>query len=177
MTNSDLSSNTPRDELAKHTQDAWDLINGYAKQEPPAKTTNKNSSSENPWSDPETMLQELSSARENLVNAWTQVRDEMVSSEEKQSTSVAPQDFRSIYMEKVTLAFGDVLESLATIDHPETEQQRVDIMVDCLSSGVDLFTDSEKALWYRNHTSDDSSDMDEDKETPHQKRRRERGFL
>jgi hypothetical protein len=90
-------------------------------------------------------------------------------------------DFRPLYMDMITDAFADVLEELQSSD---TETLNVDVLVDCLQSGLELLNPEDKDILFRgiddNDDVDDENDTDmdqgEEKMTPHEAHRRKLGF-
>lgn len=84
-------------------------------------------------------------------------------------------------MDMITDAFADVLEDLR---QKEGDSLDVDVLVDCLQSGIDLMTQEDKEFFLMSERSIKIEDNDEPFEdddedgklTPHELRRRQLGF-
>ena len=73
----------------------------------------------------------------------------------------------------ITDSFSDVLEDLRTGD----ADFDVDVLVDCLQSGVDLMNQEDRELFMQEMDNDDDEEENDDsKLTPHELRRRLLGF-
>jgi hypothetical protein len=153
----------------------------------------------NPWRNPEQVFQQLDQARTGIVKAWEELHAAAAALEqtdanaansnssditkEPLSTSVNEDDLRAAYMDMITDAFADVLEDMRA---NEAEDIDVDVLVDCLQSGLDLMSQEEKEFFMQDNeelNNMDSSNNNIDKSesndvvvTPHELRRRELGF-
>ena len=134
---------------------AIELVQEYSERDPHDGDVN------NPWKDPQKMLKELDRAREDIVNA-SQTND-------PKASLVDQQDFRAAYMDLVTNAFADVLEDMRT-DNSE-EEFNVDILVDCLQSGMDFLSGEEQEFLMM-----DDEDLVEGSPTPHEERQIQLGL-
>jgi hypothetical protein len=148
----------------------------------------------NPWKRPDRIFQALRAARDDLLQAWKEL-EEQEQEQEQTSTSTTkkktnesarlldPDQCRVLYMGMITDAFADTLETMRS--DKSTEGINVDVLVDCLQSGLDLLTNDEQQelLWDDNgdngaHDSDAMDDDDEEEEllTPHELNRRKLGL-
>ena len=193
---------------------AVELVRGYSQIDPYGDDDGKagdgngggssSSSSPNPWKDPRKMFASLDAAREVLKAAWAdlevavRLEEEREAKDERGEFAEADADdfdandgrLKVAYVDMATEAFADVLDGLR---NEEGDDLDVDVLVDCLQSGLDLMSRDERALFLRGLSqredsfgSDggDAGDEDEDKDdggggaklTPHEKRRRELGF-
>jgi hypothetical protein len=143
----------------------------------------------NPWRNPEQVFQQLDQARKGITRAWEELHAAAAALEqtdansntstdsktkEPSTSSVNDDDLRAAYMDMITDAFGDVLEDLRA---NEAEDIDVDVLVDCLQSGMDLMSHEEKEFFMQD--TEEVDKMDESKSTdvtPHELRRRELGF-
>jgi hypothetical protein len=174
---------------------AMDLIRKFGEMDPHDvdDTTASRSSSENkgnnkinnPWHHPEAIFAELDAARNELTAAWDKLRERVdkdessLSSSRHQRVPYDEDDFRAAYMSMVTDAFSDLLE-----DMRKGEDQvnfDVDVLVDCLQSGMDLMTQDEKELFVNEKQWGgdgmlQEEETEESKLTPHEIRRRQLGF-
>lgn len=151
---------------------AMELVQRFASVEDP-----QEQSAENPWQDPQSMLDELIQARQDLMQAWN--TSQPAPSNDKRSTKDDDddddKDFRALYMDMITDAFADVLEELRSSD---TDTLNVDVLVDCLQSGLELLNQEDKDVLFRGMEDDEDKDMDQgdEKLTPHEAHRRKLGF-
>jgi Mg2+ and Co2+ transporter CorA len=149
---------------------AYDLIQGYADKDP------RSDDPQNPWLNPEEMHGTLSGARLELMQAWEELkaeheRKQRLSSEENEAQAVDPEEFRALYMDMITDAFADALEGMRQQKDDDID---LDILVDCLQSGIDLLDSAERDSFFRSF--DDLEDEDEDALPIHEIRRRELGY-
>ena len=75
-----------------------------------------------------------------------------------------------MYVDLITDSFADVLDEMR-----KEEDVNVDILVDCLQSGIELLSNEEVELMMEQEEDDMEAD-DEESLTPHEQRRRELGF-
>merc|ERR1712194_277371 len=126
-------------------------------EEPTPTTSSRYSNNRNnPWKNPQVIDDALNIALNELNAAWQNVKaereaataiiegyeeeeEEEEKKEEDEDNAIPEEEFRVLYMNLMTDAFGDVLETMnqesgqegkATVD--------VDILVDCLQSGIDF---------------------------------------
>jgi hypothetical protein len=132
---------------------AISLIQGYSERDPYDKDP------QNPWNQPQTMLDTLNQARDKVMATWQQLDSEQNDNNATTTTHHHP-DVRALYMDMVTDAFADVLEDLRQSTDPTDLD--VDILVDCLQSGLDLLTSEERALLCSMQDDDDDDDDDDD---------------
>lgn len=132
-----------------------------------------------PWRQPDTILQSLDAARNELTNAWKQLSSKMSQDETQQgeTTRVNEEDFRVAYVNMVTDAFADVLEDLRKND----KDFDVDVLVDCLQSGIELIPGEDREFWRKELEETNDDDNGErpksgDDLTPHARRRRDLGY-
>lgn len=133
------------------------------------------SNADNPWRHPEQVFAELDAARTKLTDAWEAFKSKMETckdeSSEKQSSF--KEDFRVAYTNMVTDAFADVLEDLRN----KNEDIDVDVLVDCLQSGMEIMTQDEKELFMEeSDVVDEDTEEQDSKLTPHEARRRQLGY-
>jgi hypothetical protein len=164
--------------------DAFELIQKYANVSDPHALEQ-----DNPWQDPHQMFDELRKARTRLTAAWAQLlqaqQKQVVSSSSDNTENTtngkvsSEQDFRALYMDMITDAFGDVLEDLRNGE----EELNVDVLVDCLQSGVELMSAEDREGFFGGFEDDavemeleDPKQQQQQQLTPHEMRRRELGF-
>jgi len=172
-----------------------------------------NTTTTNPWKNPQVIEEELNIARNELNAAWKNVKaerdavtfaavteayenedDEEKKEEDDVDNAIPEEEFRVLYMNMMTDAFGDVLETMnkeSGMDGKPTVD--VDILVDCLQSGIDFLDPVEElnkrsyfdSLDY-NFGEDDDDDDDDDKMidndneeglTIHEMKQRSLGYL
>jgi hypothetical protein len=168
-----MTETTPTMTVDEAASKALELVQRFASVEDPHEQ-----SAENPWQDPQSMLDKLIHARHDLMQAWN--TGQPAPSTDKSSTKDddKDKDFRALYMDMITAAFADVLEELRSSD---TEILNVDVLVDCLQSGLELLNQEDKDILFRGMEDDDDEedeDMDQGEEmlTPHEAHRRKLGF-
>lgn len=132
-----------------------DLLERFAQQDP----SDPNSA----WKNPQRIFDQLNTARQNVIEAG-KVKDE-----DKHFQDFDHENFRLLYIDMITDAFADALESLRG---SEGNQLDIDVLVDCLQSGIDLQTMEEKQLLL--HAIDphfDEPDSDTSMLNPHEQQR------
>lgn len=115
-----------------------------------------------PWRNPQDMWTRLDQAREELQEAWRSIEAEKPQLDRKTIRT-------AMYIDLLTDSFADCLEELRS-----TEDVNVDILVDCLQSGLELLSSEEAELMMEQE--EDSPNDEEEQLTPHERRRRELGF-
>jgi hypothetical protein len=114
----------------------------------------------NPWRNPGDMWAQLDKARDDIQEAWGTTEE----AKEQPDHKVA---FTAMYIDLITDSFADVLDDMRKDDAVD-----VDILVDCLQSGLELLSTEEVDLMM-----EQEDDMEEEGTlTPHEQRRRELGF-
>jgi hypothetical protein len=154
--------------IEEATTKAIDLIRNYIERDP------RDGTAENPWQNPQSMLEELDRARDLVVAAWKEEAEETKRAENGEEDAEGEvdnnEDFRAAYMDMITNAFADVLEDMRANNSEELD---VDILVDCLQSGMDILTMEEKELFMGG---DDEELEDDSGVTPHEQRRVQLGL-
>jgi hypothetical protein len=153
---------------------ALGLVQRFASVENPQ----EQSIEKNPWQDPQRMLDELIQARQDIMQAWNNNNNNNATNDDDDDGNDDERDFRALYMDMITDAFADVLEELQSSD---TETLNVDVLVDCLQSGLELLDPKDKDVLFRGMDADDNADNDMDQGddeqlTPHEAHRRKLGF-
>jgi hypothetical protein len=132
---------------------------------------------------PQEAWNQLDAARNKLIRAWdaldVAMKDSGTSNKKQESSEdeIDEERIRVEYMDMVTDAFQDVLEDMR---QKQGDQLDVEVLIDCLSSGLELLTDQDKK-WLLEEIDRDDNDATSEKEpgdglTPHERRRRELGF-
>ena len=156
-------------------QKAVALMEKYSEYDPHDSTDESN-----PWNDPDRLLASLDEARNNVVAAQQQLLQQQSSKRATppkngdQEKELDESAVRAVYLDMITDSFADVLENLR---EQHGERLDLDLLVDCLQSGLDLLHDDEKQYLMLDHASDDMQDSESDSDlTPHERRQRERGL-
>ena len=155
--------------IEEATIKAIDLIRSYIERDP------RDGAAENPWKNPQAMLEELDRARDLVVAAWKEEAEEDTKRAENgegvtEGEVDNNEDFRAAYVDMIANAFADVLEDMRANNSEELD---VDILVDCLQSGMDILTMEEKELFMGG---DDEELEDDSGVTPHEQRRVQLGL-
>jgi hypothetical protein len=153
---------------------AFELIQEYAEVNDP-----HSEQEDNPWRNPEAIYKALDQARLELNQAWKEQQQSQPKSvavvaagEETKTEDI--EEFRALYMDMITDAFSDVLENMR--ERPD-EHIDVDVLVDCLQSGMDMLSSEERDGFFQALDDDDDDDDLDDDETPHHElHRRELGL-
>jgi hypothetical protein len=116
----------------------------------------------NPWRNPRDMWVQLDKARADIQEAWGTTEEQP---KEQSDRKVA---FTAMYIDLITDSFADVLDDMRKDDAVD-----VDILVDCLQSGLELLSTEEVDLMMEQ---DDDMEEEGSAFTPHEQRRRELGF-
>jgi hypothetical protein len=159
---------------------AIELVQTFAEQEV--------TTPESCWEHPDQMLQQLNTARQHIVQAWETLQHVAAQQPNNKDTTTTTTTTNAVvveesdwvrvqFMDMITTAFADVLTELQEQqgdNDPQHPMMDVNILVDCLQSGLDLFTQQEQELLL-----EFIDDNDNEKEEPsiHEKRRRELGFV
>lgn len=119
----------------------------------------------NPWRNPDSMWTRLDQARAELQEAWRSIESEKPQLDKKVIRT-------AMYIDLITDSFSDCLEELST-----NEEVDVDILADCLQSGLELLSSEEAELMMEQEEEEESPEKDyEEQLTPHEQRRRDLGF-
>lgn len=167
---------------------ATELVQRFANVDDPYSTDPAN-----PWLHPDRIFQALRDARDELVEAWNNFEQEShvltMTSDQKDNDKkqLDPERCRALYMDMITDAFADTLDDMRKTEGDNN--LNVDILVDCLQSGLDLLTTDEQEALFFSKAMDHEFDNDDDHEalqgeangnhenlTCHEKRRREMGL-
>lgn len=169
---------------------ATELVQTFATVDDPYST-----SDENPWKHPDRIFQQLHAARADLLQAWKDLEQEskaLLTDDDNDANKddadakkpLDPERCRALYMDMITDAFADTLENMRKTG--DGSQLNVDVLVDCLQSGMDLLTNEEQeALFskafdqeFDGEDDDNNIMMDEQEEqlTPHEMHRRKMGL-
>ena len=128
-----------------------------------------------PWRQPEQIWRSLDAARTKLTDAWRVLSTKMTQEEQNANatatSTIADEDFRVVYVSMITDAFADILEDLRTND-PDFD---VDVLVDCLQSGMELIAGEDREFWMNEWQGTDER-REGDGLTPHARRRRDLGY-
>jgi len=117
------------------------------------------------WKNPQDIFDQLEMARREVTEAWKK-------GENEEGDDFDDSRFRTLYMEMITDAFADSLE---TLRESEGNHLDVEVLVDCLQSGIELLSMQEKELLMSVYD-DKFSEIDHSARTPHEKQRFEEGF-
>ena len=136
---------------------AVELIQGYSDVNDP-----HSENEDNPWRNPEAMYEKLDEARKELNEAWAAHQEFVLSKskaskEESSDAKKDPEEFRALYMDMITDAFADVIQNM----REQGQDIDVDILVDCLQSGMDLLSQEERIGFFE---ALDEEELDEDNE-------------
>jgi hypothetical protein len=141
-------------------------------------------SSVNPWENPEVIMTQLNAARNTLLLAWKNLEDTISSdeaganppcqpeqkvpstpfdeSEEVDSTAVEMTDnerkMRTAFVDMITDSFADVLDDLR---QQEGDNIDIEILIDCLQSGFDIMMTSPEEREYFLQSGSSDHDYDD----------------
>jgi hypothetical protein len=189
---------------------AMELVRNFADQDP------SDGQASNPWNNPTDIYHQLDLARDDVLQAWEElhlVQQQQQQQQQQRNISTVEEgataerrstdaeavdnaamnadedDLRAQFMDMVTDAFADVLNQMKESE----EEIDVEILVDCLQSGLDLMSVQDRELFFQDNSRTMNA-MEEDEDginsntdktadgptlptlTPHEKRRRELGF-
>jgi hypothetical protein len=139
---------------------AMELVRMYSERDP------YDGDAENPWTNPQAMLEKLELARKDIVAA----RETRDPSDGSRDNLIDDNEFRAAYIDMVTNAFADVLEDMRNNGEEDLD---VDILVDCLQSGMDFMSGEDKELFLMD---DDDEIFEDGTPTPHEQRRLQLGL-
>ena len=137
---------------------AINLVNKFAEQDP--------HDASSCWQNPTRMCEQLDRARTDAMAAYKALEDAKAAARTEtnhQGGAVwEEEDLRAQFMDMVTDAFADVLEEMK-----DKESIDVDILVDCLQSGMEILSHEDKEFLM--------GDFEQDI-PPHEERRRKLGY-
>ena len=144
---------------------ALDLVKTYADPKNPA------------WKDgPDKIYKQLDQARNTIIAAWDDLQAAAATTQEEGTDAETSENsddkegLKVAYIDMITDAFADVLENLR--QNNTDDPIDVDVLVDCLQSGMDLINSGSIGDF-----SFDDGDADGTTTiTPHESRRRQLGF-
>jgi len=137
---------------------AIELVKGFSEIDPHDITEE-----ENPWKNPHGMLQQMKQARTKLNTAVQALKDQdALENAEPTPAVISDDEFAAAFIDLTCDAFADVLDDLRQNDEID-----VDILADCLQSGMDILSMESRELFF---------DADEEEEPIHQSRRRQLGY-
>lgn len=160
------------------------------------------------WKNPNEMLEQIDLARTNILEACEQLKAATAAAKEEEKVAKHNNDedeeqqkeadiLRATYMDMITDAFGDTLEEMRNNSNGGDNNIDVDILIDCLQSGIDLMSAKDKEFFImsssqqqessttgdsgseercQNEESSSSNSSNNRMMTPHEIRRRELGF-
>lgn len=133
-----LTTTACHERLKKFSEAAVELIQHYAAMDP----MDENS----PWQNPQDIFEQLQKARSNIQNAWKDYQDATTTEQSRRekhapAKSLSDEEFRILYMDMITDAFGDVLEEMR---QQAGDKMDVDVLVDCLQSGMEFLEENER---------------------------------
>ena len=158
--------------LQASAQTAVEVVHKYAALDP--------SDGNNAWQDPKAIFDELRQCRDALNSNWAQYQAAFAAATdqtETEETKMPDEEFSVLYMDMITDAFGDVLEQMR---EEEGDKLDVNVLVDCLQSGMEFLDDKDKGMrsYFDSFRMDDDDEEDEESAVPiHELRRLELGFL
>ena len=142
---------------------AVNLVQKFADQDPADPTSC--------WQNPTRMYEQMDQARAAAMEAWKNLEQAKENADKSNNNNqgnvpvIAQEqgDLRAQFMDMVTDAFADVLAEMK-----DSENVDLDILVDCLQSGIEILSQEDKEFLM--------DDAEEDTIPPHEERRRELGF-
>ena len=159
---------------------AAELVQAFASVDDPY-----SSSDENPWKYPDQIFQQLRAARDDLLDAWKELERQQQPEDDgtknsEPSSSLDPERCRALYMDMITDAFADTLENMRNVSSTEDRPLDLDVLVDCLQSGIELLTNQEQEALFSSEEDEEGGGEDMDMETevltPHERHRRKMGL-
>jgi hypothetical protein len=151
---------------------ATELVQTFATVDDPYSTDE-----ENPWKHPDRIFQALRAARDDLLQAWKELETQQQLEQQQQANNtdgggggdgdsqkpLDPEHCRALYMDMITDAFADTLENMRNTEG-SSSQLNVDVLVDCLQSGMDLLTNEEQAALFFSQALDHEFDQEDEAE-------------
>jgi hypothetical protein len=149
--------------LKQASEDAVELIQNYAAADPLAEGS--------PWQQPQEILDALQRSRTAIQDAWKQYQEALQQNfdEEKETKTLSDEEFRILYMDMITDAFGDVLENMRT----GNDKMDVDVLVDCLQSGMEILEDNDRTQDFLDSMTEMPSMEDDEDDVPVHQRMQE----
>jgi hypothetical protein len=133
-----LTTTACHERLKMSSEAAVELIQHYAAMDP--------MDVDSPWQNPQDIFEQLQQARSNIQNAWKDYQDATATEQSKKekhapAKSLSEDEFRILYMDMITDAFGDVLEEMR---QQAGDKMDVEVLVDCLQSGMEFLEENER---------------------------------
>eukprot|EP00538_Stauroneis_constricta_P007293 CAMPEP_0119560822 /NCGR_PEP_ID=MMETSP1352-20130426/15970_1 /TAXON_ID=265584 /ORGANISM="Stauroneis constricta, Strain CCMP1120" /LENGTH=220 /DNA_ID=CAMNT_0007608883 /DNA_START=48 /DNA_END=707 /DNA_ORIENTATION=+ len=108
-------------------------------------TSSSSTDNNNPWRNPYKMYSQLEQVRDELNEAWKEQPKMQQQAPDSSSNLLSPDDFRAFYIDLVTDAFADSLQAM----QESGDEINLDVLADCLQSGMDLYDDRDRELLYQ----------------------------
>ena len=153
--------------LNNASKNAIQIVNRFANIEPPVSSSTssmsvyniKNDNTEddnnnnNPWRNPKLIEKELNIVRNELNDAWMELKKNQnkkgslehgddIDADDDDEMVLSETEFRVRYMDMITDAFGDILDEMNKKQEGNNNSDDtnfdVEILVDCLQSGIDF---------------------------------------
>lgn len=149
------------EKLQAASNEAVEVVHKYAALDP------FEDSVENPWKDPKQIFKQLAIVRDNLNESWQNYqiafeRDQVTKTNQKDDAEdkMPEEEFRAMYMDMITDAFGDILEHMR---EEEGDKIDVNVLVDCLQSGMEFLEDNEvnRQSYFDSFRDDDDEEEEE----------------
>lgn len=127
---------------------------------------------------PKEMFEDLVRIRKDIKDAWREAKAEIDENTVRETAEIPePADFRSSYVEMMTDAFAEPLEEMRLQQEPAgANDVDVNILVECMQSGIDLLTPEEKQFFLDELEVTEIDAKENDGEPYHTVRRRELGY-
>ncbi|KAG7344869.1 hypothetical protein IV203_032400 [Nitzschia inconspicua] len=165
------SSNEDRS-LKQASEHAVQLIQTYAAMDPLAE--------QSPWKHPQQILDQLKMARNAIKEAWIDYQKQQQQLEMEQQNDndddntnkkvLSDEEFRVLYLDMITDAFGDVLEEMreqqTTTSSTGGGEMDVEVLVDCLQSGMELLEEGDRTQQYLDSMTELPNWEEEEKQIP-----------
>jgi hypothetical protein len=165
------------DRLQAASDEAVEIVHRYASMDPFA----DDDDDDNPWRHPRRILDELAEVRGRLTECWRRYQEAAVATQNindgttknEEDDKMPEAEFRTMYMDMITDAFGDVLDQMR---EEEGDKMDINLLVDCLQSGMEFLEDNEiNRQSYFDSFREDASEEEGDVPV-HELRRRELGY-
>ncbi|KAG7370241.1 hypothetical protein IV203_027987 [Nitzschia inconspicua] len=159
------------DRLKQASEHAVQLIQTYAAMDPLAE--------QSPWKHPQQILDQLKMARNAIQEAWIDYQKQQLEMEQQNDNDdgnnkkvlLSDEEFRVLYLDMITDAFGDVLEEMrqqqtTTSSTGGDDEMDVEVLVDCLQSGMELLEEGDRTQQYLDSMTELPNWEEEEKHIP-----------
>jgi len=152
---------TEASNVIKAIDEAWNFMEQTAKMDPRSPSS--------PWTNPKSIFETLEDHRTKIRMAFSQLREAQQLDKITDPKKCEDDDIKMAYIDMMVSSFGDHLNEIKETDGDVD----VDLLADCLQSGIELWSQTDKIHFMAAIEGDEESQEDEDEHLPVHKQRQQ----